>query len=183
MPDLIAKSPLAGHAPLVRAGTRLAEGDPAPITSIAPYPGRKAQVDAALAPLGLVFPAPNAQSTAPQARLVWAGRDMAFLIGAEAPEALAAHAALTDQGDGWAILTLAGPAAAEALMRPIPLDLRLAAFPVGRCARAPLNHMQALLLRTGPDAFEVMVFRSMARTAWAEIAEALEVLAARARLS
>jgi sarcosine oxidase subunit gamma len=43
--------------------------------------------------------------------------------------------------------------------------------------------MQAILTRTGPDAFEVMVFRSMARTAWAELTEALEVLAARAKVS
>ena len=183
MPDLIAKSALAGHAPLIRAGTRLAEGAAAPITSIAPYPGRRAQVDAALAPLGLVFPGPNAQSSSPQARLVWAGRDMAFLIGAEAPATLADHAALTDQTDGWAILGLSGPLAEAALMRPVPLDLRLAAFPVGCTARAPLNHMQAILTRTEDQAFEVMVFRSMARTAWAELTEALEVLEARAKVS
>ena len=42
---------------------------------------------------------------------------------------------------------------------------------------------QAILTRTAPEAFEVMVFRSMARTAWAELAEALEVLEARAKAS
>ena len=63
----------------------------------------------------------------------------------------------------------------------LPLDLRLATFPVGRTVRAPPNHMQAILTRTAPDAFEMMVFRSMARTAWHELAEALEVLAARSR--
>jgi phosphoglycerate kinase len=76
-----------------------------------------------------------------------------------------------------------GPAAVEALMRPVPLDLRVAAFPLGRSTRVPLNHMQAILTRTAPDAFEIMVFRSMARTAWAELAEALEVLEARAKAS
>ena len=64
------------------------------------------------------------------------------------------------------------------LMRLVPVDLRDSAFPVGRCIRAPLNHMQAILTRTAPDAFEVMVFRSMGRTAWGELAEALEVLEA-----
>lgn len=183
MPDLIAKSALAGFAPLTRAHSTLAEGPIPRITSVAPYPGRMDAVNAALAPLGLSFPAPNGQSAAGSLRLLWSGRELAFLIGAEAPSALAEHAALTDQSDGWAILTLTGPAAAEALMRPVPLDLRLAAFPVGRSTRAPLNHIQAILTRTGPDAFEVMVFRSMARTAWAELAEALEVLEARAKAS
>ena len=181
MPDLIAKSALAGHAPLTRAETTLAEGAAEPITSIAPYPGRKPQVGAILAPLGLSFPEPNTVVAQGAARLLWTGRDMAFLIGVGAPATLADHAALTDQTDGWAILTLSGPMAEAALMRPVPLDLRLSAFPVGRTTRAPLNHMQAILTRTGAQAFEVMVFRSMARTAWAELAEALEVLEARAK--
>ena len=183
MPELIAKSALSGHAPLTLLGTTLAEGQAAPITSIAPFPGRIAQVNAALSPLGLAFPAPNTQATHGNTRLLWTGRDQAFLIGAQAPTGLANHAALTDQTDGWAILTLQGPAASDVLMRPVPLDLRATAFLVGRTARAPLNHMQAILTRTGQDALEIMVFRSMARTAWAELAEALEVLAARAKVS
>jgi sarcosine oxidase subunit gamma len=183
VPELIAKSALSGHAPLTLLATTLAEGQAAPITSIAPFPGRMAQANAALAPLGLSFPAPNTQSMNGNTRLLWTGRDQVFLIGAQAPAGLADHAALTDQTDGWAILTLQGPAASDALMRPVPLDLRATAFPVGRTARAPLNHMQAILTRSGPEAFEIMVFRSMARTAWAELAEALEVLAARAKVS
>jgi len=183
VPELIAKSALAGHAPLTRAGTTLAEGAAASITSIAPYPGRQPKVNAALKPLGLTFPAPNTQSANGEARLIWTGRDQAFLIGAEAPAGLADHAALTDQTDGWAVLTLSGPLAVAALMRPFPLDLREGAFPVGRTLRAPLNHMQAILTRTAAEAFELMVFRSMARTAWAELADALEVLEARAKVS
>lgn len=183
MPDLIAKSPLAGQAPLTCAGTTLAEAAVGPITSIAPYPGRKPQVGAILAPLGLSFPEPNSLVAQGEARLLWTGRDMAFLIGAEAPAALADHAALTDQTDGWAILSLSGPMAEAALMRPVPLDLRLSAFPIGRTTRAPLNHMQAIITRRGGQDFDLMVFRSMARTAWSELAEALEVLEARAKAS
>lgn len=180
MPELIAKSALAGFAPVTHLGTTLAEGVAGPITSVAPYPGRIAQVEAAL---GMPFPAPNMQSVKDAVRLVWTGREQAFLIGAATPAGLAEHAALTDQADGWAVLLLTGPAAEAALMRPVPLDLRLAAFPVGRTVRAPLNHMQAVLTRTGEKSFEVMVFRSMARTAWLELAEALAVLEARAKLS
>jgi sarcosine oxidase subunit gamma len=183
VPELIAKTALAGQAPKVALGTTLAEGVIDRMVSIAPYPGREAAVDGVLAGMGLRFPAAGEVVSSGAARLIWAGRGMAFLIGADAPAGLADLAALTDQADGWAPLQVSGPAAVDALMRPFPMDLRAGAFPVGTVARAPLNHMQAVLVRTGADAFDVMVFRSMARTAWAEIAEALDVLEARAKAS
>ena len=113
--------------------------------------------------------------------IVWTGREQAFLIGAEAPD-LGDAAAVTDQSGGWAALSVTGLAAADALMRYVPLDLRLQAFPVGRAVRAPVYHMNAVLWRSGEDSLMVMVFRSMARTAWHEIDEALISLAARAKL-
>lgn len=183
MAELIAKSPLAGTAPLTRAGTTLAEASAGPITSIAPFPGREKQVNAALKPLGLTFPAPNTHSAKGMARLLWAGRDLAFLAGVPAPDALAEHAAITDQSDGWAVLSLTGPVAGDALMRLVPLDLRAAAFPIGRTTRTALNHMQMQITRVAPDAFEIMVFRSMARTAWHELADALDMLQARAAIT
>ena len=178
MPELIAKSALAGQAPLTCAQTTLAEAPAAAMTSIAPFPGKMQAVNAALQPLGLTFPAPNRQSAGATARLIWTGRDQAFLTGAPAPD-LTGLAATTDQTDGWATLTLQGPLGADTLARLIPLDLRDAVFPVGQTARTGLNHMQAILTRTGPAAYEIMVFRSMARTAWHELAEALEMQAAR----
>ena len=93
----------------------------------------------------------------------------------------ALKAAITDQTDGWASLTLTGPHATDALARLVPLDLRPAAFPVGQTTRSALNHMQMILTRTAPDAFHILVFRSMARTAWHELHEALTTLHARAQ--
>jgi len=183
VPELIAKSALAGQAPLSLAGTTLAEGAAATLISIAPFPGKRDAVNAALAPLGLTFPAPNQHSTAGDARLIWAGRDLAFLMGAPAPAGLQPHAALTDQTDGWASLTLTGPHAVDTLLRLVPLDLRPAAFPVGQTTRSALNHMQMILTRTAPDAFHILIFRSMARTAWHELAEALTTLHARTQAS
>lgn len=182
MPELIAKSALGGLPPLRLAATELAEIDLGQITSIAPFPAAEKQVNAALKPLGLTFPAPNGQSAKGDARLIWTGREQAFLIGAAAPDGLADHAALTDQTDGWAALSLTGPAAVDALARLIPLDLRETAFPVGRVTRAALGHMSMILSRIAADSFQIMVFRSMARTAWHEIGDALDHLAARASL-
>ena len=183
MPELIAKSALAGHASVTLAGTTLAEGHLGPITSVAPFLGQDKAIAKVLKPLGLSFPAPNGVNAKDGARLVWAGRGQAFLIGADAPDGLSDVAALTDQTDGWACLTVHGPQAVAALMRLVPLDLRASAFPVGTCLRAGLNHMQSILIRTGDDAFDVLVFRSMARTAWHEVETALTGLAARAALA
>jgi heterotetrameric sarcosine oxidase gamma subunit len=181
VPDLVAKSPLAGRAALTLAGVTLAEADLGQITSVAPFMGQDKALAGALKALGLSFPAPNQVSSKGDVRLVWTGRDQAFLIGA-APQGLDGLAALTDQSDGWAALRLDGPGAGDVLARLYPLDLRAAAFPVGRVARAPLNHMSSILMRPGPQSFEMLVFRSMARTAWHEAEMAMRTLAARAAL-
>ena len=85
--------------------------------------------------------------------------------------------------DGWAALGLSGPAAVDALARLVPLDLREQAFPPGQVCRAALGHLSMILTRSGPQAFEILVFRSMARTAWHELGDALERVAARASLT
>lgn len=180
MADLIAKSPCAGLDMPRTARARLAEFTPGPVTSVAPFGGRADAVNAALAPLGLGFPAPDRMRSAGPARIVWTGRNQAFLLGIPAPETLRPLAALTDQSDGWACLQLSGPDSAAVLARLVPLDLRAAAFPPGASARVPLNHMQAILMHLAPDTFDIMVFRSMARTAVHELAEAMTMVAARA---
>lgn len=177
MAELIAKSPLGG-ASITHGGLQLAEVPLGPITSVAPRKGQEKPLAAALRAMGLGFPAPNRVLTKGAAQMVWTGRDQAFLIGADATS-LGPHAALTDQSDGWAALHLSGPLAAEALMRLIPLDLR--AMLPGTCARAPLGHMQSVLLRER-EGFTLLVFRSMARTAWHEIETPMKALAARAAL-
>lgn len=169
MPNLIAKSALFGKAPLTLAATRLEEVSLGPITSIACFPGKQDEVSARLG----AFPAPNTVA----GNLIWTGAEQAFLLG-EAPD-LAGLAAVTDQTGGWAALRLTGPVAADALMRLYPLDLRASHFPPGTCARAPLGHMQSVLLREA-DSFLILVFRSMARTAWHEVEAALNALNARA---
>jgi sarcosine oxidase subunit gamma len=177
VPELIAKSALEGRR--VTLGTvTLAEADPGPITSIAVYPGQARAVARALKPLGLAMPPANRFAEGKGARMVWTGREQAFLIG-PAPAGVEG-AAMTDQTDGWATLELSGAAAVEVLARLVPVDLRLAACPVGSALRTGLNHMNAILLRTGDHAFGIMVFRSMARTAWHELEATMTMVAARA---
>jgi sarcosine oxidase subunit gamma len=183
VPELIARAPLGPIAPLTLGTVTLAQADLGPITAIAPMPGQGAAVDRALKPLGLAFPGPNASAAKGDARLLWTGREQAFLIGVAPPEGLSDAAAVTDQSDGWCALHLHGAGAEAVLMRLVPLDLRALAFPVGRCTRAGLNHMPMILWRSAPDAFTILVFRSMARTAWHELETAMTGLAARARIA
>ncbi|MES2434305.1 MAG: sarcosine oxidase subunit gamma [Pseudomonadota bacterium] len=178
MPELIAKTALAGKTLLV-AGTVLAELDHGVVSSIAPYPGQSDAVADVLKPLGFGFPLVNSFAASGAAMIAWAGREQAFLIGADCPD-LGGLAAVTDQSGGWVSLSLQGPLAVQALARYVPMDLRLGAFPVGMAARTPLYHMSMLLLRVAEDGFRLMLFRSMARTAWHEIEVALKTLAARA---
>ncbi len=176
MPELIAK-PALDHGPVTQAGVTLAAIDPGPITSVALFPKGAKAVAKGLKPLGLSFPEPGCFTEKGDARLIWTGREQAFLTGVAAPAL--EGAALTDQSDGWAAFRLSGPQAVDALARLVALDLRESAFPVGRAARAGLNHMALILLRTGPQEFELMVFRSMARSAWHELTEVLDHLQAR----
>lgn len=177
MPELIAK-PALEVAAITRGGATLAPLDPGPIISVALFPGGEKAVAKGLKALGLAFPAPGTWAAKGEARIVWTGRGQAFLMGVPAPAL--EGGAVTDQSDGWAGFALSGPGAEAVLARLVPLDLRAAAFPVGRAARAALNHMSLVLLRTGAEAFELYVFRSMARSAWHELQEAMERLEARA---
>ncbi|MCB1390885.1 MAG: sarcosine oxidase subunit gamma [Rhodobacteraceae bacterium] len=161
--------------PLTIGTTTLSAFDPGPVASIAPYPGR--DLSSALAPLR--FPRPGEVVDDGNRRLIWAGRAMAFLTGGAAPD-LAGLAAVTDQTDGWAWAKLEGRMASAVLARLCPLDLRPAAFPVGTSARSTLQHLPALLVRVGDEAFQLASFRSMAGTLVHEIAAAMKNVAARA---
>jgi len=163
---------------LTLGGVTLTEATLGPVTSVAPLKGQEKELAKVLKKLGLSFPRPNTFVEKGGDRIVWTGRDQAFLFG---PVLEGLPAATTDQSDGWAGLTITGPGAEAALMRLIPLDLRAAVFPAGTAARAPLNHMAAVLLRTD-EGFTLLVFRSMAKTAWHEIETVMKALAARAAL-
>jgi heterotetrameric sarcosine oxidase gamma subunit len=173
-------TPAVGGLPVIFGRMTLEAVDTGPVTSIAPFPGSDPKT--ALSALGLTFPKPGTMNAHGAARIFWAGRDLAFLMGADAPDALSVDAALTDQTDGWVWLHLSGPDARAVLARLTPLDLRDAAFAVGHSARSMISHMQAIMLRPAPDAYDVAVFRSMAGTVVHEMTEAMATVAARAQV-
>ena len=77
-------------------------------------------------------------------------------------EAVGDAAAVTDQGDAWALLALEGPRAVAALERTCRLDLHPDAFPVGRVARTSMEHLATVILREAPERFVLLSPRSSA---------------------
>lgn len=178
MAELTSITPCAGILPLTIGSVTLTEEAPEAITSIAPLKGQTDAVSAMLKDtVGAAFPAPNKATGKAGARAVWSGQGQALVLG-PSPDPITG-AAMTDQSDAWAVMTLEGAAAREVLARLVPLDLRPDAFKTGHAARTLLGHMMAVLFRTGADRYTVMVFRSMAATAVHDFKTAMEAVAAR----
>jgi heterotetrameric sarcosine oxidase gamma subunit len=186
---LAPRDSLAGlHLPLTHGGAMLGAGAAGALVSIAPFRGRDAVVATILNDqLGATLPEPGHVAEGTSGRVIWMGLGQSF---AELPEtaaadlmaALAPHAAVTDQSDGWAALSLTGPHARLVLARLVPLDLDPAAFPPGSVARTQLRHVICALLAT-EGGFRILVLRSFARTAVHDLGTAMAAVAARAELA
>jgi len=79
-------------------------------------------------------------------------------------------------------LALEGAGVGDVLARLVPLDMSEAVFPVGGAKRSSLGHMAAVFLRPSATRVEILVFRSMAKTAVHELDRAMKAVAARAAL-
>lgn len=179
MADLIAKRP-AGIDPVTIGAVTLSEAPFAPIWAIMPYRGKTASLSKAMEKAhGVGFPAPNEMTGQDGVHCAFSGLDQAVLIGMVPDARLSAHAALTDQSDAWTHLVLEGDDVAAVLARLVPVDLSPAAFPVGSARRSSLGHMAALFLRRKATRFDILVFRSMAKTAVHEVERAMKGVAAR----
>lgn len=180
MAELIAKSPCEGLVPASIGGMSLTEEHPGNMWAVAPFSGRQESLSAAMeAAHGMAFPAPNRATGTAGSRAVWFGRDMALLLGPVPDARLAEHAALTDQSDAWAVVRLEGAGAEDVLARLVPVDLRAQVFESSCTVRTEVKHMMASVTRVGPQAFQLMVFRSMAKTLVHDLKTAMEAVAAR----
>lgn len=180
MVDLKALSPLQEMTPVTIGGVTLKEVAPGRMTTIAPYRGKSRQASEALkAAHGLAMPEANRSLASGEVRVIWFGRDMALLLGPAPDAGLAAHAALTDQSDAWAVVTLEGRGAADVLARLCPLDLRAGVFQQNQTARTELQHMLASITCLEDGRYLIMVFRSMAQTLIHDLKTAMEAVAAR----
>jgi sarcosine oxidase subunit gamma len=166
--------------PVDLGGLRLSEVEPGPVTSVAAFKGKDAEVSTAMqAAHGMHMPAPNGMREAGEARALWFAPRMALVMGVAVDDSLAAHAALTDQSDAWAVVRLEGPQAADVLARVTPIDLRAGAFGPGSTARTEVQHMQASITCLGENLYQVMVFRAFAETLVHDLKTAMQAVAGR----
>jgi len=118
---------------------------------------------------------------------LWLGPDEQLLLAPEAEgveiasqleSALAAlpHS-LVDVSHRQIALELSGPYASTALSVGCPLDLYVAAFPVGMCTRTILGKADIVLWRTDTEVFHLEVWRSFADYLSRYLAEAARELA------
>ena len=179
MAELEPTSPAAGLLPLAVNGADLTEVLPARITSVAPFRGTESALsDAMKAAWGVGFPAPGRTTSKGGVRAIWSGLDQALVLSDGAAPDLSGLAATTDQSDGWAVLRLEGPAAEAVLARLTPHDLNGAIFKRGHTARTLIQHVNVVLARVGPEAFEMMCLRSFARSLIHDLHVAMKSVAA-----
>ncbi|MBM1688763.1 sarcosine oxidase subunit gamma family protein [Sulfitobacter geojensis] len=179
MVELTERSACAGLVPLVMGNVTVEEVAPASMTSLSAF-GDASDLSGALEQAhGVKLPAAGRSTGKGGVRCIWFGRGEVMLIGAAPDAALANHAAVVDQSDAWAVVSVSGAGAVDVLARLVPLDLRAATFKRGHTARSQLGHMNASITRTGADAFQIMVFRSMAGTLLHDLKQAMAAVASR----
>lgn len=180
MVDLIAKTACDGLLPVTIGTVTLTELSADSVTSVAAFKGQANATSEALENAdGAAMPAANRSTGNAKLRAIWVGPDQAFYIGAPLKAGLNGIASTTDQSDAWAIVKLEGDHAADTLARLTPIDLRPSEFKRGHTAKTDLMHMSASITKTGTNAFEIMVFRSMAKTLVHDLTTAMASMAAR----
>ena len=185
MVELVSKSALDGLGLPFEAGSvTLSPADPAEMVSISPYKGNIAKVSTALKnAVGAGLSEVGSFEASGDIAVIWSGRNQWFVQG---PEGMSGKlgpvrklAGVTQQGDGWACVEVTGPGAADALARLCPLDFET--MSPGDAARSEFQHMQSVI-RATKSGFEVMVFRSMARTLVHDLKGAVTSVAAQRNL-
>lgn len=175
--ELLPLPPCAGLLPISIGGITVTEVEIGPLQSVAPFAGQEQAVSAALeSQIGIGLSAPNRMVRNDTARVQWFGHRTWLVRGAVSLDGLAA---VTDQSDAWACVTITGARATDMLARLVPIDLRARVFPVDQTARTLLGHMPCAITRLATDTVEVMVMRSMAGTLVHELETAMQGIAAR----
>ncbi len=83
-----------------------------------------------------------------------------------------AMGAVTDLSHGRTIIRIEGPKAEWVLAKFFAIDFALTTFPLGAGRSTSHHDIFAQIQRTGPDRFDICVFRSFARSFWEALCRA-----------
>jgi sarcosine oxidase subunit gamma len=164
-------------------GVVLSETRPGSIVQAAAFPGsEKAMMAAIRVASGLTLPDGAGGGVATDTKAVFGIAPGRFLVVDQA-EGLADRlkaavwvkdGAVTDLSHGRTAIRIAGPKAEWVLAKLFAIDFTLVAFSLG-AGRATQHHdILAAIQRTGPDRFDLYVFRSFARSFWTLLCHAAE---------
>lgn len=164
-------------------GATLSETPPGSIVQIAAWPGEEAAAREAIrAVAGLALEARAGAGAFGETASAFGFAPGRFLLVDEAEnraEALTAAlppraATVLDLSHGRTALRVEGPKAEWVLAKLFALDFRPAAFAIGDGRAAAHHDVSALIQRSGPDRFDLYVFRSFARAFWRTLRHAAE---------
>ncbi len=182
MLKLATKTPLEDLLPISIGTITLSDETPAVMTLIDCPNGSEAQVSETLKKVyGITLSAPNRITARAKNQCVWFGKNH-LLLGSELDEKLSKIARLTDVSDGYAVLRAEGKEIEAVLARLAPIDFAASSFKPGYTARTLVQHMHATVTRISDSVFQVIVFRSMARTLVHDLTRAMTSIDARTSL-
>jgi sarcosine oxidase subunit gamma len=164
-------------------GVVLSEIQPGSIVQLAAWAGQERAVIAAIRDVaGLALPDGAGGGIATETRSAFGIAPGKFLV-ADQEEGLFARlaaaitsdiGAVTDLSHGRTAMRIAGAKAEWVLAKFFAIDFSLAAFPLGSGVSTVHHDIFAQIQRSGPDRFDVYVFRSFARSFWTALGHASE---------
>ena len=166
-----------------RAEVSLSEVQPGSIVQVAAWPGQDAAaLDAIRSVTGLGLEAKPGAGAFGEAASAFGFAPGRFLVMADEEglveklgKAFPVEAGtVLDLSHGRTVLRVEGVEAERVMSKLFALDFQIRAFPLGE-GRATMHHqIHALIQRTGAQRFDLIVFRSFARSFWTTLRHAAE---------
>lgn len=164
-------------------GVALSEPRPGSIVQLAAWPGEERRmIEAIRAVTGLALPDGAGGGAGRDGRAAFGFAPGRFTVTDEEDGLAAALAAavapatgtVTDLSHGRTVIRIEGPEAEWVLAKFFAIDFSQAAFPTGAGRSTAHHDVFAQIRRSGPDSFDVHVFRSFARSFWKALCHASE---------
>ncbi|KQU76191.1 sarcosine oxidase subunit gamma [Aminobacter sp. DSM 101952] len=155
-------------------GVTLSEMAPGSIVQLAAWPGEEKKLIAAITSLtGLKLADGAGAGAASERHTVFGFAPGKFLL-TDTAEGLVSAAGvvtpamgtITDLSHGRTAIRIAGPRSEWVLAKLFAVDFSLVAFPQGSGISTAHHDIFAQIQRSGPDRFDLYVFRSFARSLW-----------------
>lgn len=164
-------------------GNQIRERNDLSLVSIAIPKGGDTALETGLqSAFGVSMPSPVVSSSSGDMRVIKTAPDQLMLLfTSDAADAekeihrkISGSGYVTNQTDGWIIFEITGPDTLAALERLCPLNLHHDRFAVGAFARTVMEHMGAMIIRTGEAEFLLLSASSSAKSFYEAIVQSYD---------